>query len=598
MCFTESRWKSEVVQDFKFDYVDVKDFHRTNFGTRFKYMFVYLFILRDIVIYGLDIFTVVTMLSTSNWTNKVYQDGAGKTGTSIFHINVEFNVAKWVFLGCIIFSFLLLGYEVYKAKQVIRSRDISYAFTNVMANDYYSIKDYNNFCLFCAISDSTKMHDKIAFFVFFSFKTWKRTLLADGPRQAINAIILSALFQYVATLKVDGMSEGFHWTNVPILWGADPRKVDPKTDIPTALLFWSMTITVVLFLFSFFSLVLAALLYLPLLCNIQGNLKEYVCHKVDKRLGQIMKRIQKSRIKRNMSLERKIALGGQITNSKGETVDASHLQPTLPSIALEPLKDDKYTAGNYGGRRSPDPYGNGRRSPGPDDAFSSDTHSLKSSMYHGMTPSVKADYALYETYSHDGHSYPPTPGYDEAYGASQTNLLANAAAPAQTSPPLHVAGNVSIPQRAAPNGAPGYPPAPPTPYGAPSYPPTVSQPPPRQAQRMSPPSYAPGGPAAPRLVSPPPQAVRSPPPSIHSPPAHGQFNVAQFSYDAVRQGGGQAHYDYTMASATLPGGAYQVEQVHAFQHQARAPQQGRGPAPQQYRPQQHQHQQFDSGHGW
>jgi hypothetical protein len=29
-------------------------------------------------------------------------------------------------------------------------------------------------------------------------------------------------------------------------------------------------------------LVAAALLYVPLLCYIQGNLKEYVCHKVDK----------------------------------------------------------------------------------------------------------------------------------------------------------------------------------------------------------------------------------------------------------------------------------------------------------------------------
>lgn len=443
-----------------------------------------------------------------------------------------------------------------------------------------------------------------------TYAAWKRTLLADGPRQAINAIILSALFQYVATYNPDNLvpPPGFHWSNVPILWGQDPGSSNPKTDIPTAMLFWSMTITVILFLISLFSLVLAALLYLPLLCNIQGNLKEYVCHKVDKRLGQIMKRIQKTRIKRNMSLERKIALGGQITNSKGETVDASHLQPTLPSISLEPLQDDKYTAGNYGGRRSPDPYNNGRRSPGPDDAYSSDTHSLKSSMYHGMTPSVKADYALYSGgFSHDEHSYPPTPGYDEAYAASQTSLLAHAAAPGRSGTPS--ASQVSIPMHAAPSGAPDYPPAPPTAYGAPSYPPNVSQPPPRQAQRNSPPSYAPGGQSAQRMVSPPPHAARSPPPSIRSPPppmrsppAQGQFNVAQYSYDAVRQGGGQAHYDYTVASASLPGGTvYQVEQVNAFQQQARAPQQARpGPNPHQQQQQRYnyQPQQFDSGHGW
>ena len=36
---------------------------------------------------------------------------------------------------------LQLGYETYKAKKVIASRDISYAFTNLIANDYYSLSE-------------------------------------------------------------------------------------------------------------------------------------------------------------------------------------------------------------------------------------------------------------------------------------------------------------------------------------------------------------------------------------------------------------------------------------------------------------------------
>lgn len=32
-----------------------------------------------------------------------------------------------------------LAYEAYKSKKIIASRDISYAFTNVMANNYYSL---------------------------------------------------------------------------------------------------------------------------------------------------------------------------------------------------------------------------------------------------------------------------------------------------------------------------------------------------------------------------------------------------------------------------------------------------------------------------
>ena len=35
-----------------------------------------------------------------------------------------------------------LAYEARKAKKIIASRDISYAFTNVMANHYYSLRAY------------------------------------------------------------------------------------------------------------------------------------------------------------------------------------------------------------------------------------------------------------------------------------------------------------------------------------------------------------------------------------------------------------------------------------------------------------------------
>jgi hypothetical protein len=53
---------------------------------------------------------------------------------------------------------------------IIRSRDISYAFTNVMANNYYSMKSYDHFCFFSQINNSKKKKDEFAFFVFFTFK--------------------------------------------------------------------------------------------------------------------------------------------------------------------------------------------------------------------------------------------------------------------------------------------------------------------------------------------------------------------------------------------------------------------------------------------
>lgn len=44
-----------------------------------------------------------------------------------------------------------------------------------------------------------------------------------------------------------------------------------------------MLFTVVIFAISAICLMAAAVVYVPLLCTIQGNLKEYCCHKVDKR---------------------------------------------------------------------------------------------------------------------------------------------------------------------------------------------------------------------------------------------------------------------------------------------------------------------------
>jgi len=57
-----------------------------------------------------------------------------------------------------------------------------------------------------------------------------------------------------------------------------------NTVIATALTL-STLFTVLIFAGSLLLLIAAAVLYVPLLCHIRGNLKEYCCHKVDKVIG-------------------------------------------------------------------------------------------------------------------------------------------------------------------------------------------------------------------------------------------------------------------------------------------------------------------------
>ena len=100
---------------------------------------------------------------------------------------------------------------------------------------------------------------------------WKRLLLSDGPRQTINAMTLYSF--WLVNQGNLNIIEGY-WTRQPLV---------------TKFLLISILFTVLVFLGSLLILIVAALCYVPLLCYIQGNLKEYCCHKVDKvRLALIL----------------------------------------------------------------------------------------------------------------------------------------------------------------------------------------------------------------------------------------------------------------------------------------------------------------------
>ena len=181
--------------------------------------------------------------------------------------NIPPDVAKWIFLGAILISFLLLFWDIIKARSIIESRDISLAFFSVISNRWYSTKDYKYFCLFRKINNSIRAVDTIAFFVFFTLKGWKKILLAEAPRQVINIVTLVTLIPN--WIKIN---DGLTLVNQE-LGKSTMQKIMTGT----------MMFSVAIFAVSFILICIAAALYIPLLCHIQGNLKEYCCHKVDKR---------------------------------------------------------------------------------------------------------------------------------------------------------------------------------------------------------------------------------------------------------------------------------------------------------------------------
>lgn len=388
-------WKREIVPDHKFDFIDTREFTDNGFLMRLKYLWLYIIILKSFLVYLSDIFTATTMLTTSTWSNQIFNDCQHQDGC--FYI--PFNVGKWLFVGCIIFGFLLLAYEARKSKKIIASRDISYAFTNVMANHYYSLRSYDHFCFFDHISNSTKKKDDFAFFIFFTFKSWKRLLLSDGPRQTINALTLYSIY-----LAKNNKGSWY-----------DVSKYFAGNSLSTSALTVSTFFTFVIFAGSLLLLIMAGIFYIPLLCYIQGNLKEYVCHKVDKRIAEVIKRRNKERLAKAAALAKKEAMGdfSHLKNKKGEMVGKPLPQPTLPNLSV----DDDDDGGSISKR-------------GPGGGYSQDYYYDQKSIapsYH--TNPAGADYT----------DYPPMPAYNAGYSHQTAGPYNQYAASAGSYEPHHQA---------------------------------------------------------------------------------------------------------------------------------------------------------------
>lgn len=389
------QWKREVVPDHKFDFIDTRDFADHGCWMRTKYLWLYVLILKSFLVYVFDIFTAITMLSTDKWQNQIFDSCQEDTDNGC--VFIPFSIGKWLFVGCIIFSFLLLAYEARKSRKIIASRDISYAFTNIMANNYYSLRSYDHFCFFERINNSTKRMDDFAFFVFFTFKSWKRLLLADGPRQTINGLTLYSFY-------LSQKDNGNFW---------DLNKYTGGSYVTGALIFSTLT-TVIIFIGSALLLLAAGVCYIPLLCHIQGNLKEYCCHKVDKRISEIVKRKNKERLAQAAKLARKEAAGdfSHLKNKKGEMVHNPMPQPTLPDIKLD---DDDFDDGASTIRT---------RVPGPNDYYYNDYKNSYSDFPPPM-PAYKQD-AYGNTYAQSVHSTDDANYYADQFD-SHTNLAAAAA---------------------------------------------------------------------------------------------------------------------------------------------------------------------------
>jgi hypothetical protein len=151
------KWKTEIVPSHKFEFINLADFHSNSISARLRYMWVWTMFFKTILVLCGDVWTCTILIISGSWISEIQPV-------------IEISVARWIFTGCIVVSFLLLAMDFRKAIKVMKSEDISYAVSNPIVSRLYSLKKYDFFCFIEKIRNSSKLHDKFCFFVFFQLK--------------------------------------------------------------------------------------------------------------------------------------------------------------------------------------------------------------------------------------------------------------------------------------------------------------------------------------------------------------------------------------------------------------------------------------------
>ncbi|KAG4104168.1 hypothetical protein H8356DRAFT_980777 [Neocallimastix lanati (nom. inval.)] len=352
-CFHSSDWKREEILDHSFSLINVNDYVNKSMTMRIKYLWIFFYVFKTILVYLFDLYLLYQSYETDKYqvAKDQCEDALRKTMTS--YINYSWKVNKvceitdskivkdlvgngkdkkgyifWLLLFSISITYLLSILEWQKAKKIIKSQDISFAYTNLVAYRYYCIKSYAYYCFFQLIQDHTKRSDDIAFFVFFTFKGWKSFMFADSPRRILNLILFLV---NLAVLTSTG--KGFF----------ESMLIKKES----AIQLFTSSFILLSWIFTGIRLLIALIVYIPLLSIIQGNLKEYCCHKIDKRIGEIINSKTKQKIKAIQKVEKaKIEAARKLgVNPNQLHLDGSVLKkdydieilpdPTLPNIDVD-----------------------------------------------------------------------------------------------------------------------------------------------------------------------------------------------------------------------------------------------------------------------
>lgn len=321
----------------KWTYITLSDFKSTSSWNTIAYLWVWIMAIVAVAVFAADTFTAVNLLAYNKWTSKVEPK-----------IPIEY--ARWIFAGCILFGFVLYIFNWIFAIRAIRRGGIADSFLDPLAATLQSMRGsgWRRFLVFANLTQSKKGTDYVAFFVYFSFQSAIRVIIAEGPRQVINGMTLYSVMQ---DKLMDG--EGGDKSNIAQFW-ANLQHLFNENNLQ-AMTMCAMLFTLIIWVISALSLIISLILYLVFLWHYipssDGRLKIYCRRKVDKRLEKIVEAKIKAALeeedKRTRKAEKRAEERAEMTRKKTGELPPPPVkftrQPTLPNMPVTPdlKKDDK-----------------------------------------------------------------------------------------------------------------------------------------------------------------------------------------------------------------------------------------------------------------
>jgi hypothetical protein len=200
---------------------------------------------------------------------------------------ISLSASKYTFIVCISLQFALLLWEGQKSWRIIIRDRVAENYLDSMAVRCQAIgrNGYRKFSLFSHLTKGREGMDYVAFYVYFSFQKWPRTVFAETPRKFINALtVYSVIRARIAPSGSNTVVQGDSFVqqlfiNITLLSNADAAMM--KTLV-------SMLIGLIFFSISIINMILATSLYLCVLWSFlrkrKMKLADYCKRKVNSRV--------------------------------------------------------------------------------------------------------------------------------------------------------------------------------------------------------------------------------------------------------------------------------------------------------------------------